>query len=171
MTQCTHQRFYGVMVSTQDSESCDPSSNLGRTWMFFVLLSISQLPGLKNKAPARFELAISCLLDRRFNQLSHGAEVDKGVKIVENVSPNVGLEPTTLRLRVSCSTDWASRAHVVCGLCNKSRSPQTNVLWIVWYVFFTWIAACRSRSPWLNCFELYPSRMCPGLQLQSWPSG
>ena len=63
------------MVSTQDSESCDPSSNLGRTWMFFVLLSISQLPGLKNKAPARFELAISCLLDRRFNQLSHGAEV------------------------------------------------------------------------------------------------
>ena len=25
------------------------------------------------KAPARFELTISCLLDRRFNQLSHGA--------------------------------------------------------------------------------------------------
>ena len=24
-------RFYGVMVSTQDFESCDPSSNLGRT--------------------------------------------------------------------------------------------------------------------------------------------
>ena len=30
--------------------------------------------------------------------------------VVEN-TPNVGLEPTTLRLRVSCSTDWASRAH------------------------------------------------------------
>ena len=27
-------RFYGVMVSTQDSESCDPSSNLGRTYIF-----------------------------------------------------------------------------------------------------------------------------------------
>ena len=27
-------RFYGVMVSTQDSESCDPSSNLGRTCIF-----------------------------------------------------------------------------------------------------------------------------------------
>ena len=27
------------------------------------------------KAAARFELTISCLLDRRFNQLSHGAEV------------------------------------------------------------------------------------------------
>ena len=26
------------------------------------------------------------------------------------VAPNVGLEPTTPRLRVSCSTDWASRA-------------------------------------------------------------
>ena len=25
-------------------------------------------------------------------------------------TPNVGLEPTTPRLRVSCSTDWASRA-------------------------------------------------------------
>ena len=29
----------------------------------------------KYKAPTRFELVISCLLDRRFNQLSHGAEV------------------------------------------------------------------------------------------------
>ena len=29
----------------------------------------------ESKAPARFELAISCLLDRRFNQLSHGAGV------------------------------------------------------------------------------------------------
>ena len=30
---------------------------------------------MAKKAPARFELAISCLLDRRFNQLSHGAGV------------------------------------------------------------------------------------------------
>ena len=28
--------FYGVMVSTQDSESCDPSSNLGRTFSIFL---------------------------------------------------------------------------------------------------------------------------------------
>ncbi len=27
-----HKRFYGVMVSTQDFESCDPSSSLGRTF-------------------------------------------------------------------------------------------------------------------------------------------
>ena len=33
------------------------------------------------KAAARFELTISCLLDRRFNQLSHGAEVAKLVEI------------------------------------------------------------------------------------------
>ena len=30
---------------------------------------------MKIKAPPRFELGISCLLDRRFNQLSHGATV------------------------------------------------------------------------------------------------
>ena len=29
----------------------------------------------KSEAPPRFELGISCLLDRRFNQLSHGAVV------------------------------------------------------------------------------------------------
>ena len=29
--------------------------------------------GKKSEAPPRFELGISCLLDRRFNQLSHGA--------------------------------------------------------------------------------------------------
>ena len=35
-----HLGFYGVMVSTQDSESCDPSSNLGRTWLFCGLADI-----------------------------------------------------------------------------------------------------------------------------------
>jgi hypothetical protein len=76
----------------------------------------------KRKAPPRFELGISCLLDRRFNQLSHGALVVQLAcntphtghmetwpvpKIAKSktCAPNVGLEPTTLRLRVSCSTD------------------------------------------------------------------
>ena len=27
--------FYSVMVSTPDSESGDPSSNIGRTWFYF----------------------------------------------------------------------------------------------------------------------------------------
>uniref|UniRef100_A0A1I7Z8H4 Uncharacterized protein n=1 Tax=Steinernema glaseri TaxID=37863 RepID=A0A1I7Z8H4_9BILA len=30
------QRFHGVAVSTQDSESCDPSSNLGGTFLFLI---------------------------------------------------------------------------------------------------------------------------------------
>ena len=32
------------------------------------------------------------------------------IHFFKKLAPNVGLEPTTLRLRVSCSTDWASRA-------------------------------------------------------------
>ncbi len=32
--QC--ERSHGVMVSTQDSESCDPSSNLGGTLTIFI---------------------------------------------------------------------------------------------------------------------------------------
>ena len=38
-------RFYGVMVSTQDSEFCDQSSNLSRTYskFFFVFLLFQQL--------------------------------------------------------------------------------------------------------------------------------
>jgi hypothetical protein len=31
LTSLPEARFYGVMVSTLDSESSDPSSNLGRT--------------------------------------------------------------------------------------------------------------------------------------------
>ena len=48
------------------------------------------------------------------------------------LSPNVGLEPTTLRLRVSCSTDWASRADACVG-------PHT----LVWFLnFSTWLDTC-----------------------------
>ena len=32
------RRSYGVMVSTLDSESSDPSSNLGRTYIFLAFL-------------------------------------------------------------------------------------------------------------------------------------
>ena len=32
-----HPGFHGVMVSTQDSESCDPSSNLGGTYCFCLI--------------------------------------------------------------------------------------------------------------------------------------
>ena len=43
------------------------------------------------KAPARFELAISCLLDRRFNQLSHGAGVRTEALIIFTNSPSASL--------------------------------------------------------------------------------
>src|SRR4029434_4817480 len=39
VTSC---RFYGVMVSTLDSESSDPSSNLGRTWDFELSAKCAQ---------------------------------------------------------------------------------------------------------------------------------
>ena len=38
-----HQRSYGVTVSTLDSESSDPSSNLGRTSSFFHAETASNL--------------------------------------------------------------------------------------------------------------------------------
>ncbi len=34
VTGVKSQRFYGVMVSTLDSESSNPSSNLGRTYFY-----------------------------------------------------------------------------------------------------------------------------------------
>ena len=43
------------------------------TYMSVIVLDKSVLS--KRKALARFEPAISCLLDRRFNQLSHRATV------------------------------------------------------------------------------------------------
>ena len=42
-TSFSQPGFHGVMVSTQDSESCDPSSNLGGTWIFGKLLKIYEL--------------------------------------------------------------------------------------------------------------------------------
>ena len=39
-----------------------------------------------DKAPARFELTISCLLDRRFNQLSHGAKACLPLQVVRTHS-------------------------------------------------------------------------------------
>jgi hypothetical protein len=54
-THVTQHRFYGVMVSTQDSESCDPSSNLGRTLSFCLLDCKKNLIFLKLGARPGFE--------------------------------------------------------------------------------------------------------------------
>src|SRR4029434_9974618 len=44
----------------------------------------------------------------------------------ENTTPNVGLEPTPLRLRVSCSTDGASRAFAACRDAVSSRQSDAR---------------------------------------------
>ena len=41
-------------------------------------------------------------------------------------APNVGFEPTTLRLRVSCSTDWASRARWCTGVCKFTIAQPSS---------------------------------------------
>ena len=102
-------RFCGVMVSTLDSESSDPSSNLGRTsfcdvlpsdnWrIHFVLIDKKQiqqcsegehidlvLSTYKKQALLGFEPRISCLLDRHFNQLSHRARDKRHLRVLVNM--------------------------------------------------------------------------------------
>ena len=68
--------------------------------------------------------------DLHLNNNAKTKEVDKS-------SPNVGLEPTTLRLRVSCSTDWASRAYL---------------LWFFWIKGW-----CRLVQDWRIIFRLKKS--------------
>ena len=62
---------------------------------------------------------------RSFEQRLHPSAGGKLKADQEYISPNVGLEPTTLRLRVSWSTDWASQATVQ----NLSRKINTLTVW------------------------------------------
>ena len=62
--------------------------------------------------------------------------MEVGYWLAQKTSPNVGLEPTTLRLRVWCSTDWASRA-LYFGNQNCSL-PQ----WFLPFVFLV----CLSKN-------------------------
>ena len=54
----------------------------------------------------------------------------------KSYSPNVGLEPTTLRLRVSCSTDWASRA------VEKTERIIRKLKWELRRNLFGWNPIC-----------------------------
>ena len=45
-------------------------------------------------------------------------------------TPNVGLEPTTLRLRVSCSTDWASQAYIAYLISQKISIKRLHLFFI-----------------------------------------
>ena len=48
---CTHLtvRFYGVMVSTLDFESSDPSSNLGRTLFIYLFIYVLLCPRVSKR--------------------------------------------------------------------------------------------------------------------------
>ena len=71
-------------------------------------------------------------------------------------TPNVGLEPTTLRLRVSCSTDWASRACLRTRAIRNGGMPKFNGIY-QWYLsqlkdFSTYriysMICTRELKPW-----------------------
>ena len=96
------------------------------------------------KAPPRFELGISCLLDRRFNQLSHGARPTggenkfvwlyiTGIKGGKRETTRMGFEPTRAehiglavqRLNHSATSSLASigiwnRVFDIFGIKNES---------------------------------------------------
>ena len=48
---------------------------LAKGCKYIINLDWDNVGEKKSEAPPRFELGISCLLDRRFNQLSHGAKL------------------------------------------------------------------------------------------------
>ena len=68
LDQWCYQWFYGVMVSTQDSESCDPSSNLGRTCELFFLF-VNHLSYLQKQVTLQEDLAREPRQILRINKL------------------------------------------------------------------------------------------------------
>ena len=76
--------FYGVMVSTLDFESSDPSSNLGRTYSFFCCL-------FKNKTNCTFVfvLFVFCIVIPVRLYIDH-------LPIIQNKT-KFDFHPTTMR--------------------------------------------------------------------------
>ena len=90
----------------QDSHSCDPGSIPGRRTLFLVLY-------LHENNLMKCPWFPICLHNSPYMLSTNHCWP---LKIF---SPNVGLEPTTLGLRVPCSTDWASRAVMNLGYAHK----------------------------------------------------
>ena len=82
------------------------------------------------KAPARFELAISCLLDRRFNQLSHGAGVLNKQKKSLLFKPDTQISPLFLKRAVSVVV-ITSALHAE----GRQFEPGTAQFWTDWNWF------------------------------------
>ena len=112
-------RRYAFVAQGLEHWSCKPgveSSNLSEGfWLFleYILEYIS----ITSQVDLLCELSVPC----------HHPRICLSIKS----APNVGLEPTTLRLRVSCSTDWASRAvsmHARNAICLQLTSK--TFFWI-----------------------------------------
>lgn len=69
-------------------------------WDYFIDTKFYSLSKDENEYPGKF-----------LNALCFASYMQFENSFPKRTAPNVGLEPTTLRLRVSCSTDWASRAY------------------------------------------------------------
>ena len=74
--------------------------------------------------------------------------------------PNVGLEPTTLGLRVPCSTDWASRAILTLRIFDGF---QWALVLVMLHLFLSFKAV-------LQCWCLFKRCATFGTQSQSWDS-
>ena len=76
----------------------------------------------------------------RNKNIKNEKKVKTKIKNMKKNTPNVGLEPTTPRLRVSCSTDWASRDEYTNG------AVHTYIFWILkWY---------DDHNMWVSCLNL-----------------
>ena len=75
-----------------------------------------------------------------------------------NWSPNVGLEPTTLRLRVSCSTDWASRA-VFCYIYIKMSESVQTICHVSFSTFSRWFSLIFKPVSDCSCFIYHASSL------------
>ena len=75
---------------------------------------------------------ISIKLTRETQTSGHTCKSNIWITFLENIkkitSSNVGLEPTTLGLRVSCSTEWASRAGQLENWRRKNKLKISNVV-------------------------------------------
>ena len=85
------------MVSTLDSESSDPSSNLGRTYNF---LSLDSNQCIFNLDSNDVNLLILVHSTNAVSSCNHCVlyVYDMGILLTEKSAPDVGLEPTTLGL-------------------------------------------------------------------------
>ena len=102
---------HGVMVSTQDSESCNPSSNLGGTLIFFAQEKGNEKKHGKGK---KVQSVIPCGLVvriRRFHRRGRGSIPRKGAWQIFTIIPPTGMLvqiQVPIETRLSWNRLWES---------------------------------------------------------------